>query len=231
MDDNPRILIIDDDADLCVMLTEYLEAEGFETTVLHNGDAGVLAARSGQYAALILDVMMPGMGGIEVLRRIRQESPIPVIMLTAKGDHVDRVVGLEMGADDYVPKPCYPRELVARLRAVLRRVGEAGSRLHGGVLRQGRLQLLAPQRTVCWDDAPLELTVSEFNLLEILLSAKDRVVPKDELSERGLGRKRELYDRSVDVHVSNLRQKLHAVAGDEVGIETVRGVGYRIRRN
>ncbi len=230
MESNRRILLIDDDADLGSMLTEYLGAEGFETTVVHNGQAGAEAALSGSYDAVILDVMLPGLGGGEVLRKVRQASRIPVIMLTAKGDHVDRIVGLEMGADDYLPKPCYPRELVARLRAVFRRMPDAGERPPGEALVQGKLRLMAPQRKVSWDGDPLDLTVSEFNLLEILLGGGDRVVSKDELSERALGRPREPYDRSVDVHMSNLRQKLHAAAGDEIAIETVRGIGYRLRR-
>ncbi|EGJ50337.1 response regulator transcription factor [Desulfocurvibacter africanus] len=231
MDTKTRILLIDDDADLGSMLTEYLAGEGFETTTILNGDTGAEAALSGAYDAVILDVMLPGLGGVEVLRRVRQASRIPIIMLTAKGDHVDRIVGLEMGADDYVPKPCYPRELVARLRAVLRRMADAGERPPGETLVQGKLKLLPPQRKVSWDGKPLDLTVSEFNLLEILLHEGDRVVSKDELSERALGRPREPYDRSVDVHVSNLRQKLHAAAGDEICIETVRGIGYRVRRS
>lgn len=231
MDTKTRILLIDDDADLGSMLTEYLAGEGFETTTMLNGDTGAEAALSGAYDAVILDVMLPGLGGVEVLRRVRQASRIPIIMLTAKGDHVDRIVGLEMGADDYVPKPCYPRELVARLRAVLRRMADAGERPPGETLVQGKLKLMPPQRKVSWDGKPLDLTVSEFNLLEILLGEGDRVVPKDELSERALGRPREPYDRSVDVHMSNLRQKLHAVAGEEICIETVRGIGYRIRRS
>lgn len=231
MDTNVRILLIDDDADLGLMLTEYLAAEGFETTVVPNGEAGIKAALSGAYDAIILDVMLPGMGGVEVLRRVRQVSRIPVIMLTAKGDHVDRIVGLEMGADDYVPKPCYPRELVARLRAILRRLSDTGARTSGEALVQGKLRLLPPQRKVEWAGQPVELTVSEFNLLETLLAQGDQVVSKDDLSKQALGRPREPYDRSVDVHVSNLRQKLHAAAGDEIVIETVRGIGYRIRRS
>jgi len=225
-----RILIIDDDADLSDLLTEYLEAEDFRTHAVHNGIEGTEEALSGTYDAIILDIMLPGRGGIEVLQRIRQESRVPVIMLTAKGDHVDRVVGLEMGADDYMPKPCYPRELVARLRAVLRRtVGDAAPPADEE-LRLGRLRVQVPQRKVDWDGAPLDLTVSEFNFLEMLLRAGDRVVTKNELSERALGRVREPYDRSVDVHMSNLRQKLVQAAGREIAIETVRGVGYRVQR-
>ena len=233
MEKTARILIVDDDVDLGGLLTEYLEAEGFEPSVVHNGVDGTDEALSGRYDAVILDIMLPGRGGVDVLREIRRASRVPVIMLTAKGDHVDRIVGLEMGADDYVPKPCYPRELVARLRAVLRRTGESTESREdeeSGELRLGLLRLQAPQRKVDWDGRPVELTSSEFNFLEMLLRAGDRVVTKDELSERGLGRVREPYDRSVDVHMSHLRRKLAAAAGDGVAIETVRGIGYRVQR-
>lgn len=226
-----RILLIDDDAELASMLTEYLGAEGISTTVVSNGMDGVEAALSGGHDAVILDVMLPHLNGIEVLRRIRQDSGIPIIMLTAKGDHVDRIVGLEMGADDYVPKPCYPRELVARLRAVLRRSDGGPARNRGQALVLDGLRLVPDQRRADWRDQPLDLTATEFNLLEVLMRDNDRVLSKDELSEKALGRPREPYDRSVDVHVSNLRQKLYVCAGDAVEIETVRGVGYRLRRD
>lgn len=223
------ILLIDDDLELGEMLGEYLRGEGYATSVVTNGLDGVEAALSGKHAVVILDVMLPGLGGVEVLRRIRQHSQIPVIMLTAKGDQVDRVVGLEMGADDYLPKPCYPRELVARLRAILRRAAQ-GEQGGDQVLARDRLRLWPARRRAEWDGRPLDLTVSEFNLLEVLLAGGDRVLTKDQLSERVLGRRRQPYDRSVDVHVSNLRQKLHALAGEAIVIETVRGVGYHLKR-
>ena len=216
------------------MVAEYLAVEGFETTVVYNGEDGVTAALSGDYDAVILDVMMPRLSGIEVLRRVRQSSAIPVIMLTAKGDDVDRVIGLEMGADDYVPKPYYPRELLARLRAVLRRAPApapaADARRTPDLLTAGRLALWPLQRRVEQGGQPLDLTVSEFNLLEILMRAGDEVASKDELSMQALGRRHEAYDRSVDVHMSNLRQKLNLEPGADVEIETVRGIGYRLRR-
>ena len=223
-----RVLLIDDDAELGSMLTEYLGGEGFTTTVVYDGEAGVEAALRREHDVVLLDVMLPNLNGVEVLSRIRQASDVPIIMLTAKGDHVDRVVGLEMGADDYVPKPCYPRELVARLRAVLRR-SEGSGHQRSQVMVLGGLRLQPAQRRATWQDCPLYLTATEFNVLEALMSGGDRVLSKDELSEKALGRARELYDRSVDVHVSNLRQKLSALAGDAVEIETVRGVGYRLR--
>lgn len=227
--DKIRVLLIDDDAELGSMLTEYLGAEGFSTMVVSNGEDGVEAAMSGDHDVVILDVMLPQLNGVEALRRIRQTSGIPVIMLTAKGDHVDRIVGLEMGADDYVPKPCYPRELVARLRAVLRRTEGNATPGRAQVLVLGGLRLVPAQRRAKWGDEPLDLTATEFNLLEALMRGSDRVLSKDELSEKALGRPREPYDRSVDVHVSNLRQKLFALAGEAVEIETVRGVGYRLK--
>ncbi|WP_421154156.1 response regulator transcription factor [Aeromonas dhakensis] len=224
-----KILLVDDDLELGTMLSEYLGGEGFATTHVLTGKSGVQHALSGNYAAVVLDIMLPDLNGSEVLRQIRRDSRIPVIMLTAKGDNIDRVIGLEMGADDYVPKPCYPRELVARLRAVLRRVEPAPA--HPGKelgLRLGELELSPATRQCHWQSQPLELTATEFNLLELLLRSPERVVSKDELSLHGLGRPREPYDRSVDVHICNIRQKLQALAGEAVGIETVRSIGYRL---
>jgi two-component system OmpR family response regulator len=224
----PRVLVVDDDTDLTVMLSDYLKAEGFQVTAVHDGETGVARALSGDYDAVILDVMMPRLSGTEALRRIRTDSPIPVIMLTAKGDDIDRVVGLELGADDYVPKPYFPRELVARLRAVLRRRPAASPPPQAAQsLDLGSLRVDIATRRALARQVPVELTASEFNLLVVLLQASDRVVTKDELSLKVLGRARASYDRSVDVHVSNLRQKL-GVAAPDIEIETVRGVGYRI---
>ena len=224
-----KILLVDDDLELGTMLSEYLTAEGFNASLVLTGKAGVDGALSGDYTAMILDIMLPDMSGIDVLREVRKKSRLPIIMLTAKGDNIDRVIGLEMGADDYVPKPCYPRELVARLRAVLRRVepvpAPAGK---GDGLRLAELTLSPATRLCHWQGEPLELTATEFNLLELLLRAPERVVSKDELSLHGLGRPREPYDRSVDVHICNIRQKLQALAGEAIGIETVRSIGYRL---
>jgi DNA-binding response OmpR family regulator len=223
-----RVLLIDDDVELSGMVAEYLAVEGFETSVVHNGEEGVAAALSGDYSAVILDVMMPRLSGIEVLRRVRQSSQIPVIMLTAKGDDIDRVVGLEMGADDYIPKPYFPRELLARLRAILRRAPTpAAAAPKPDQLSLGPLTLWPLQRRAEQDGRPLELTASEFNLLEILMRSGEEVASKEQLSLQGLGRHHEAYDRSVDVHMSNLRQKLGATG---VEIETVRGIGYRLKR-
>lgn len=224
-----KILLVDDDLELGTMLSEYLGGEGFVTTHVLTGKSGVQHVLSGNYVAVVLDIMLPDINGSEVLRQIRHDSMIPVIMLTAKGDNIDRVIGLEMGADDYVPKPCYPRELVARLRAVLRRVEPApvpAGKSDG--LRLAELTLSPATRQCHWQGEPLELTATEFNLLELLLRAPERVVSKDELSLHGLGRPREPYDRSVDVHICNIRQKLQALAGEAIGIETVRSIGYRL---
>jgi two-component system, OmpR family, response regulator len=218
--------LADDDVELTAMLREYLTSEGFVIEAVHDGEQAVSAATSGIYDAIILDVMMPSLSGTEALRQIRQVSDVPIIMLTAKGDDIDRVVGLELGADDYVPKPYYPRELVARLRAVLRRQGTRRETLRSR-FATGGLKLDRETRQVSCADRPLELTASEFSLLLALMAAAGAVVSKDELSQQVLRRAREAYDRSIDVHVSNLRQKL-ARCGAGATIETVRGVGYRL---
>ncbi|CAI0819336.1 response regulator transcription factor [Serratia fonticola] len=225
-----KILLVDDDLELGTMLSEYLTAEGFNASLVLTGKAGVDGALSGEYVAMILDIMLPDMSGIDVLREVRKKSRLPIIMLTAKGDNIDRVIGLEMGADDYVPKPCYPRELVARLRAVLRRFEEQPEAVDKvSVLSFNELTLNPSTRSSAWQGKAFDLTASEFNLLELLLRSPERVVSKDELSEKGLGRPREAYDRSVDVHISNIRQKLGALTDNRLSIETVRSIGYRIR--
>ncbi|WP_145510179.1 response regulator transcription factor [Yersinia rochesterensis] len=226
-----KILLVDDDVELGSMLREYLSGEGFNAELVVTGKAGIAAALSGDYTALILDIMLPDMSGIDVLRQVRKKSRLPIIMLTAKGDNIDRVIGLEMGADDYMPKPCYPRELVARLRAVLRRFDEHPDALSvdDSVITHSDLMLNPSTRSSEWQGKPFDLTASEFNLLELLLRSSERVVTKDELSDKGLGRPREAYDRSVDVHISNIRQKLAALPGNTLNIETVRSIGYRIR--
>jgi two-component system OmpR family response regulator len=223
----PHVLVIDDDKTLAEMLTEYLANEGFKTAAVHDGATGVQAVRENRYDAVILDVMLPALGGMEVLRRIRQTSTVPVIMLTAKGDDIDRVLGLEMGADDYVAKPYFPRELIARLRAILRRQAPDHDAVRLPV-EIADLSLDPGKRKVAWNGKQLDLTVSEFNILEVLMRAGERVSTKDELSLQVLGRAREPYDRSIDVHVSNLRRKLHG-AGARLEVETVRGFGYRLR--
>lgn len=222
-----RVLLVDDDTDLSALLSEYLSSEGFEVDAVFDGESGVKAALSGQYAVVVLDVMMPRLGGVEALRQIRQASRVPVLMLTAKGDDIDRIVGLELGADDYVPKPCLPRELVARLRAILRRTG-GGEVDKRQPLHVGAVSLFPEHRRVEWHGQPVELTNTEFQLLEALMAAAGRVLSKQELSEQALGRAFTRYDRSVDVHMSNIRQKLGNNPDGHSPIQTVRGVGYRI---
>lgn len=227
-----NVLLIDDDIDLAQMLGEYLSNESFKITIVHTGQEGINKLLTDDYKAVILDVMLPDISGIDVLKQIRQHKSVPVIMLTAKGDDVDRVLGLELGADDYLPKPCYPRELLARLRAILRRVEDhtIQNEVQDQKYQFNDLLLDIPQRLCNWkSDTILDLTSTEFNLLALLVKYQDRVVTKEELSEHGLGRSRELYDRSVDVHISNIRQKLHHFTKDVITIETIRAVGYRIR--
>lgn len=225
-----KILLIDDDDDLTAMLAEYLAGEGFDADSVGTAAAGCEAALSGAYDAVILDVMLPGANGIDTLRAIRRESDVPVIMLTAKGTDSERVVGLEVGADDYVTKPYYAPELVARLRAVLRRPARGEVRSVGELLAFGELALDPGGRRVTWREIPIELTATEFNFLEALLRADGWVVTKDELSLRLLGRRRQSYDRSIDVHASNLRHKVEPLTGGSVRIATVRGVGWRLER-
>ncbi|SDP72754.1 DNA-binding response regulator, OmpR family, contains REC and winged-helix (wHTH) domain [Ralstonia sp. 25mfcol4.1] len=226
--DNVEILLIDDDAELCEMLGEYLAGEGFAVTACANGEAGAELAVSGRFVAVVLDIMLPRVSGIDVLREIRTRSAVPVIMLTAKGSDIDRVIGLELGADDYVPKPCYPRELVARLRAVLRRTQGGVQAERTDELTAGLITIAPSQRVARVGSQPLDLTVTEFNLLEYLVRHADRAVSKDDLSLQVLGRPRMQYDRSLDVHVGNLRQKLTAAGAPESMLATVWGFGYRL---
>ena len=222
----PKVLLIDDDAALTGMLTEFLRGEGFETAAAFNGTEGAVAALDPTLDAVILDVMMPDISGIETLQRIRSTSSVPVIMLTAKGAEDDRVAGLEVGADDYISKPYYARELLARLKAVLRR--QRGSQPPQYFLA-GKLRLIPSKREVSFDSQTFELTTCEFDLLEALLRSRDTVATKDDLSLSVLGRRREPYDRSIDVHVSNLRKKLSVISGKTIEVETVRAVGYRLK--
>jgi two-component system, OmpR family, response regulator len=218
-----RILLVDDDAALGAMVSEYLAGEGFQTNIVTDGGAAVREALDGRYAAVILDIMLPRVSGIEILKRIRAISALPVIMLTARGNDVDRVIGLELGADDYLAKPFYMGELVARLRAVLRRaILPVVDRLS-----LGELTLCMAERWCTLSGARLELTATEFELLAALLRAGASVCTKGELSQSVLGRPHANYDRSVDVHISRLRQKLNSSL---IAIETVRSVGYRLTR-
>ncbi|HEY0878585.1 MAG TPA: response regulator transcription factor [Zeimonas sp.] len=224
----PRVLLVDDDAELGDLLVEYLRRDGFDAETAGDGLSGVARALDGGFDIVVLDVMMPGIDGVEALRRIRAASRVPVLMLTARGDDVDRIVGLELGADDYVPKPCTPRELVARLRAILRRVGEAkDAHAAESSIVVGPLTIWPGQRRASLRDAPLALTGTEFSVLATLARQAGRVVGKGELSQDALGRPLARFDRSLDVHVSSLRQKLGTRDDGSPWIETVRGRGYQ----
>ncbi len=225
-----HVLVIDDDTELCELLAEYLKPEGFEITAVHDGERGLQMAVSGagQYDLIVLDIMLPGMNGFEVLQRLRSQADTPVLMLTARDEEVDRIVGLEMGADDYLPKPFNPRELIARARAILRRTKDRPDRsaTPPAKITVGDIELDTGTRVVQRDGEPVELTSVEFSLLEMLLRAAGHVVTREQLAESVLGRALTAYDRSVDVHLSSLRKKLGHKVGEIERIKTVRGSGY-----
>ncbi|MCO5100590.1 MAG: response regulator transcription factor [Burkholderiaceae bacterium] len=224
----PRVLLVDDDGELAELLVEYLSRDGFDAETVGDGLSGVARALDGDFDIVVLDVTMPGIDGVEALRRIRAASRVPVLMLTARGDDIDRIVGLELGADDYVPKPCTPRELAARLRAILRRIGEASqARGAESPIVAGPLTIWPGQRRAAWREVPLALTGTEFNVLASLARRAGRVVDKAELSQDALGRPLARFDRSLDVHVSSLRHKLGPRDDGSPWIETVRGRGYQ----
>lgn len=228
----PKILLIDDDRELTTMLAEYLDREGFGVSAIHDGLSGEGEALSGRFDIVVLDVMLPRVSGIEVLRRIRRESNIPVLLLTARGDDVDRISGLDLGADDYVPKPCSPGELVARLRAILRRTAASadGTAAHEPV-RSGELVLLPGTRKASWHDHPLDLTGTEYSLLEVLVRNAGNIVSKEALSLAALGRALTPYDRRIDVHVSSIRHKLGPRADGQSWILGIRGQGYQLAKD
>lgn len=218
-----RILLVDDDTLLTELLTEYLSAEGLTVHSVHDGEAGVDEILSGQpYDVVVLDSMMPKMNGLDVLKTVRAQSKVPVVMLTAKGDDIDRIIGLEMGADDYVPKPCQPRELLARINAILRRTQNQSDTNTPNVVSVSGVTLFPAKRQATIGEAALELTSTEFNLLEVLMRHAGQVVSKETLSLEALDRKLAKFDRSIDVHISSIRHKL----GDASLIQTVRGLGY-----
>ena len=225
-----RILLADDDVELGEMLTQYLAAEGFAVDTANDGETALAKARSGNYDLIVLDVMMPRMNGFDVLRELRAKSLIPVLMLTARGEDVDSIVGLELGADDYLAKPCNPRVLVARVRAILRRAESANAPDGPAILKLGDLEINAGTRRVQLRGQPVAMTSTEYSVLEVLLHEAGHVVSKANLSERALGRKLTRYDRSLDMHVASLRKKLGPLDGGEERIKTVRGVGYQYTR-
>ncbi|MDE2586065.1 MAG: response regulator transcription factor [Betaproteobacteria bacterium] len=225
-----KVLLVDDDAEFLEMLRDYLGGEGFDVGTAGDGEAGLAEALSGTYELVVLDVMMPRLSGLDALRQLRAKSCVPVIMLTARGDDVDRILGLELGADDYVPKPCTARELVARIRAILRRssgnIGAAVQEAREGVA-VGALVMYPSQRRALWRGVELELTGAEFNILELLVRNAGRTVSKEDLCLKGLGRPLQRFDRSVDTHVSSIRQKLGVRPNGSSYIRTIYRGGYQ----
>jgi two-component system OmpR family response regulator len=224
-----NVLIIDDDVILSGLFQDYLEEEKFQVRTADNGTEGLQLALQGGFDIVILDVMMPDMSGTDVLKAIRQQSHVPILMFTAKGDDVDRIMGLESGADDYVPKPCTPRELIARIKAILRRSEITRQQQQDEtVIQTGPLQLWPQLRKAIWFDLALELTSTEFSLLEALARNAGQVVSKNALSEAALGRPLARFDRSIDVHMSSIRHKLGQQQDGHSYIQTVRGKGYQL---
>ena len=221
-----RILLVDDDIELCELLTRFLHTEGFDVSSAHDGEQGLKQACEGDFALLILDMMLPKKNGMDVLRELRQTSALPVLMLTARGEETDRIIGLELGADDYLPKPCNPRELAARIRAILRRseAKQPGSKPQN--IRFGDLLWQPKSRTVLYQSKPIELTSSEYNILSTLMEHAGEVVSKQELSKAALHRHFTAFDRSLDVHIGHLRHKIPPAANHSPRIKTVRGVGW-----
>ncbi len=222
-----RVLIIDDDVELCGLLGEFLRREGFQPAYAHDGRQGLERAAAGEADIVVLDVMLPGTDGFTVLKKLRERSQIPVLMLTARGDDVDRIVGLELGADDYLPKPFNPRELAARLRAILRRLDAKPDPSQGAASVNG-VVLDPSTRRVTVDGRGVELTTYEFDILNYLMRAAGRVLSRDDLMEQLYQRKSTPFDRSIDVHVSHLRRKLETA---RPLIKTIRGVGYQFLRS
>jgi two-component system response regulator CpxR len=221
---NNHILIIDDDKALCSILSQYLKLEDFQVLCVHDGETGLKKALSQSFDAIILDVMLPKLNGFEVLKAFRAHYDTPVLMLTARASDLDRIIGLEIGADDYLPKPCSPQELIARLRAILRR-----SQTHQPVkpiLERHHIVVDCAKREATLAGLPLELTNAEFNILELLIKSPGQAFSKEELTEYALGRKYTAFDRSIDVHISNLRNKLGDNPKGEPILKTVRGFGY-----
>jgi two-component system OmpR family response regulator/two-component system response regulator CpxR len=223
-----KVLLVDDDVELTKLLQEYLAEEGYDVATETDGRAAIAAAADGVVDIIVLDIMMPRMSGIEILRRIRKLSQTPVVMLTAKGDDVDRISGLDLGADDYVTKPCSPGELAARLRAILRRANQHSPGTLSGILTAGPLLIHSGKRTAEWRGAPLDLTGTEFSLVEVLARNAGRLVSKQEISKRAFGRSLAPFDRRIDVHISSVRQKLGSRDDGQPWIKSVRGQGYQL---
>ncbi len=224
-----RILLADDDEELCQLLSDFLVREGFSVDLAHDGETAMQRAGTGNYDALILDVMLPERSGLELLRELRRGSRLPVLMLTALGEDIDRILGLELGADDYVPKPCNPREIAARLRAILRRTRGESSASGLTDLNVGPVALRAASRSATLRGEALALTGTEFNVLAALMHEAGRMVSKETLSQDVLGRPLGPFDRSIDVHISKLRRKLGSAADGKSLIDTIHRGGYLFR--
>jgi len=225
-----RLLIVDDDHALVKLLKRLLEGEGFQVDAAYDHASGLSGALAGGHELIVLDVMLPGGSGFELLKELRRQSQVPVLLLTARGEAVDRIVGLEIGADDYLSKPFDPRELVARIRAIFRRTrepaaGEARAD-HDEVLSVGDIRMSLGSRTVTCAGKPADVTSVEFNVLELLLRNAGKIVTREQIAEAALGRSLNFLDRSVDVHVSRLRRKLNACLGTDELIKPIRGTGY-----
>ncbi|MGR0278774.1 response regulator transcription factor [Marinomonas dokdonensis] len=221
-----KLLLADDDARLSDLIKDYFVGEGYEVSHAWNGREALALMAQDTPDIVILDVMMPELDGFETLKQIRNKSSLPVIMLTAKGDDIDRILGLEMGADDYLSKPFNPRELLARIKAILRRASQEKEGDSTADLELSGVLLRRKNRTVFLEGEPVELTSSEYTLLECMMMVPGQVLTKQELSEKALGRKLTMYDRSLDMHISNLRKKIGNLDNSEPRIKTVRGVGY-----
>jgi DNA-binding response OmpR family regulator len=229
-----KVLLVDDDLELTALLAQYLKSEGFDAHAVHDGEMGAAEAVSGKYDVVVLDIMLPRLSGIEALRRIRVQSTVPVLMLTARGDNIDRIVGLDMGADDYVPKPCSPGELVARIRAILRRIDGRGAQAPvpgTGRIEAGGLVLLPASQKATWFRTSLDLTGTEYRLMEVLARHAGTLVSKQDISQEAFGRPLARFDRRIDVHISSIRQKLGARDDGQSWIQSVRGLGYQLLKD
>lgn len=222
-----RVLLVEDDEELRQLLARYLGNQGFTVREAANGRDGLSLALGQDCDIVILDIMLPDISGLEVLRELRAQTHLPVVLLTARGDETDRIVGFEVGADDYIPKPCNPRELVARLQALLRRIAWDQKSEVNGARVYGDLRVEPEHRRVLQNDLPVDLTATEYEVLQVLLAHAGSVVRKTDLMQWALGRRLEAYDRTLDMHISNLRKKLGNE--DPARIETVRGLGYSYR--
>ena len=220
------VLIIDDDVELTKLLEEYLQGEQFDLSAAHDGPAGLEKALNNSYSVIVLDVMLPGMSGLDVLKQLRQKSAVPVLMLTARGSELDRILGLELGADDYLAKPFNPRELVARLRAILRRTTSTAPSATAQPVHVADLELHPESRSVTCGGKPVTLTGAEFDLLYTFMRSPGKIISREDLTQAALGRPMSPMDRSIDVHVSNLRRKLGTYDSNHERIKAIRGSGY-----